>query len=239
MLIPYLGEKTKFKNFITPNIPTEISTYVEPFGGMFGVYFSLDLDIFKNVQIIYNDINYLNYNLFINLNNDYFIQYVNDINVDYEFYIKCLSLLDIEDNFYKAVYWLVVLCCSSPYEIGKDSWRGNREFEIFKLKYSSYRLQLLNIDKIYNLDYMEIIEKYDSKDTFFYLDPPYKGKESYYLNHNFSENSHYEMAEILNSIKGRFLLSYYNFDDLSKLYASCNFMEKKTIMGTEILIKNF
>jgi site-specific DNA-adenine methylase len=64
MLIPYLGEKSKFASFITPNIPTDISTYVEPFGGMFGVFFSLDFSKFKNVNFIYNEINYLNYNLF-------------------------------------------------------------------------------------------------------------------------------------------------------------------------------
>ena len=34
MLIPYLGEKSKFASFIVPNVPNDISTYVEPFGGM-------------------------------------------------------------------------------------------------------------------------------------------------------------------------------------------------------------
>ena len=43
MLVPYLGEKSKFANFITPNIPKEISTYVEPFGGMFGIFLHLIL----------------------------------------------------------------------------------------------------------------------------------------------------------------------------------------------------
>jgi site-specific DNA-adenine methylase len=39
MFIPYLGEKSKFSNFIIPNIPSDISTYVEPFGGMYGIFF--------------------------------------------------------------------------------------------------------------------------------------------------------------------------------------------------------
>ena len=38
MIVPYLGEKSKFSNFIKPNIPTDIKTYVEPFGGMFGIF---------------------------------------------------------------------------------------------------------------------------------------------------------------------------------------------------------
>ena len=43
MFIPYLGEKSKFSNFIIPNIPNNISTYVEPFGGMMGIFFSLNI----------------------------------------------------------------------------------------------------------------------------------------------------------------------------------------------------
>ena len=64
MMIPYLGEKSKYSNFIIPNIPTDISTYVEPFGGMFGIYFCLDLEQYTNTKFVYNDINHLNYNLF-------------------------------------------------------------------------------------------------------------------------------------------------------------------------------
>ena len=74
MLIPYLGEKSRLSNFITPNIPTDIKTYVEPFSGMLGVFFSLNFTKFKDVDFIYNDINFLNYNLFNQLKfNDDFI----------------------------------------------------------------------------------------------------------------------------------------------------------------------
>jgi len=69
MIIPYLGNKEKFTNFISPNIPLDISTYVEPFGGMMGIFFTLDFTKFKNVEFIYNDKNKLNYLLFKNLNN--------------------------------------------------------------------------------------------------------------------------------------------------------------------------
>ena len=73
MIIPYLGEKSKLSNFITPNIPTDISTYVEPFGGMFGVYFSLNI---KDIKFVYNDYNHLNYNLFKQLQDSDFIDLV-------------------------------------------------------------------------------------------------------------------------------------------------------------------
>jgi hypothetical protein len=65
------------------------------------------------------------------------------------------------------------------------------------------------------------------------------GREKYYINHDFDENSHYELASILNSIEGRFALSYYYFDGIEELYDGCRFEQKKTIMGTEWLIMNY
>ena len=241
MLIPYLGEKSKFASFITPNIPTDISTYVEPFGGMFGVFFSLDFSKFRNVNFIYNEINYLNYNLFDLLRYDIrFIEIIKGIKVDKERYQKALREIFTEtDRMTFAINWLIVLTCSAPNEIGKDSWRGDTEFEVFKLKWKAYEPHLNKISEILNSDYKEVISKYDSPETFFYLDPPYMGREKYYINHDFNENSHYELSSILNNIKGRFALSYYYFDGIKELYPNCRFESKKTIMGTEWLIMNY
>lgn len=241
MLIPYLGEKSKLSNFITPYIPKDISTYVEPFGGMAGVFFSLDFTKYKNVDFIYNDKNYLNYILFDNLkNNSNFIDIVKSTSVDKDVYKNALKSLITEKNKEKlALNWLIILSCSSPYEVGKDSWRNNTEFEIFKMKWKAYKYHLDKISKIYNYDYKDIIDMYDSESTFFYLDPPYMGKEKYYINHDFNEKSHLQLSKKLNSIKGKFILSYYHFDGLEDLYPNCRFDKKMTIMGTEYIIMNY
>ena len=241
MIVPYLGEKSKFSNFIKPNIPSDIKTYVEPFGGMFGIFFSLDLSKYKDVKFVYNDVNYLNYNLFNYLRyNDDFIKLISDIKVDKSKYLESLKSITLNENKLKlAIDWLIVLCCSSPYEVGKDSWRNDSEFEIFKLKFKAYKYHLDKVNNIHNLDYKEVIEKYDSPSTFFYVDPPYMGKERHYINHGFSGESHIELAKILNNIKGKFLLSYYYFNGLEKLYENCRFDSKMTIMGTELIIMNF
>lgn len=240
MLIPYLGEKSKFSNFIVPNIPKDISTYVEPFGGMFGIFFSLDFMKFNNVKFIYNDKNKLNYLLFKNLKNPEFIELFKNTKVDEKLYRECLKLLITEkDEMLLSLYWLVILCCSSPYEIGKDSWRNSMEFDILKMKYRAYEYHIDKIDEIHNLDYKDIIKNYDSESTFFYVDPPYFGKEDYYINHDFSKETHEELADILNNIKGKFLLSYYYFDGIENLYRDCRFDSKITIMGTELIIMNY
>jgi DNA adenine methylase len=241
MLVPYLGEKSKLAQFITPKVPSNISTYVEPFGGAFGVFFALDFTKFKDVEFVYNDKNSLNYQLFKTLQEDSsFIELVKSTSVDKEYYQFALKNLIFEkDTRLISLYWLVVLTCSSPYQIGKDSWQDNSEFEIFKMKWRAYQYHVEKISHIHNEDYIDIITKYDSEETFFYLDPPYHGKEEYYINHDFTKESHSELADTLNRIKGRYLLSYFYFDGLEELYPNSKFEDLKTIMGTEILISNY
>ena len=241
MLVPYLGEKSKFANFIIPNIPKNISTYVEPFGGMFGVFFSLNFMKFKDVKFIYNDYNFLNSNLFnqMKLDTD-FVDLLEDIKVDKEFYSLTLkNLFNDKDEKQLAVDWLIILTCSSMNKIGHDCWVNDNEFEIFKLKFKAYKHLIDKIENIHNMDYKKIISMYDSESSFFYLDPPYKGKENYYINHNFNCDSHKELADILKNIKGRFLLSYWYFDGIEDLYSWCKIETKSTLMGTEWLIMNF
>jgi site-specific DNA-adenine methylase len=122
VLIPYLGNKEKFSNFIIPYIPEDISTYVEPFGGSMGIFFSLDLDKFKNIKFIYNDINYLNSNLFNNLkNNKDFINIIKSTIVDKSVYDKALEDIKVKyDMITDAINWLIVLTCSAPNKIGID-----------------------------------------------------------------------------------------------------------------------
>lgn len=240
--IPYLGEKSKFSNFIIPNIPTDISTYVEPFGGMFGIFFSLDLARFDGVKFIYNDTNWLNYNLFSQLQNTDFINQLEELNPNEEDYLRIQSqLLDNQwSPIEAALNWLVILCCSaSQYQILNGTYKGNSELEVFKMKLKFGKNRLAKISTISNLDYQEIISKWDLESSFFYVDPPYKNREHYYINHDFNQDSHFELSQILKSIKGRFALSYYYFPEIEEWYKDYKIVSNRTLMGTEYLIMNY
>ena len=42
-MISYIGGKARIGKWIVPYIPKDIETYVEPFGGMFWVFFKTNL----------------------------------------------------------------------------------------------------------------------------------------------------------------------------------------------------
>ena len=109
------------------------------------------------------------------------------------------------------------------------------------------RLQRLTVE---NLDCVAVIEKYDTPDTFFYVDPPYYKKEHYYTQ-AFGQEQHKALADCLNRIQGRFALSYYHFEELDSWFPEPKF-NKSTYMiskqsssnankqkGTELVIRNY
>jgi site-specific DNA-adenine methylase len=64
-MLSYIGGKSRISSFIKGYIPKDIETYVEPFGGMYWVFFKMDLSKYTNLKkVVYNDFNALNVNLF-------------------------------------------------------------------------------------------------------------------------------------------------------------------------------
>ena len=78
--------------------------------------------------------------------------------------------------------------------------------------------------KIENLDFRELIPRYDSRDAFFYLDPPYPGKGWY--NHNFDAGDFEDIRTILESLKGKYLMNL-NAEDtnLAQIFGKPTFVK--------------
>lgn len=93
-----------------------------------------------------------------------------------------------------------------------NSYRG-------RLKYLEwYRKRLAGV-KLHNANALEIIKRYDSSTTTFYLDPPYiintrvRGKYKYECTDSF----HKDLISLIKKVKGKVVLSGYNHSIYNKL----------------------
>src|SRR6056297_946029 len=60
-----------------------------------------------------------------------------------------------------------------------------------------YDVDLDVADEMYHVDYRHILERYDSPNTIFYLDPPYYNKEHVYGMKRKNDNFHIQLREDL------------------------------------------
>lgn len=113
----------------------------------------------------------------------------------------------------------------------KDKNRLKLQGLIDKLTKNKYTTKLQSITEFLNIDFEELILKYDSEDTYLYLDPPYarfdesKGEDDarrlfWYGSDTdgvFGPASHRRLLELIKSSKSRWSLSYYYFPLLEEL----------------------
>ena len=280
MALSYIGGKSKIGKWIVPFIPQDIETYVEPFSGMFWVFFNMDLTKYPRLkEVVYNDFNPLNYNLFQCLQNpERLLEVVNSIpcqqrdefptpDIYKEQFIRFQAEIfktDFRVQAYdyqvaaKYAYVLAqVFSGSKPETSSFIDLKGK-----YKSKYLTFRDKLmkpdwvqhfLKITKVENMDFQEVIQKYDSPSTYVYADPPYWKTENYYSNHDFDSNDHERLADCLKGIQGKFSLSYYDFPQLQTWFPETQYVwEKKEFakaaaakkgktqnMGEELLIMNY
>ena len=251
-MISYIGGKARISKWIVPFIPKDIETYVEPFSGMFWVFFKMDLIKYPNLKtVVYNDFNGLNTNLFDCCKNydmlwDEISKYpcqqlgVEDTPSEYEEKfdeyqqeVFHSGVTITEENKYevaaKYVYVLTqIFSGSKPETSSYMDYKGKYRCKVLifldKLKNPEYRKHFYSITFTENLDFQSVIEKYDSEKTYFYVDPPYWKTENYYSNHDFDRNDHERLATTLKNMKGMFSLSYYDFPLLREWFPAYEYV---------------
>jgi DNA adenine methylase len=279
-MLSYIGGKSKIGKWIVPFYPQDMETYVETFGGMFWCFFNMDLSQYPNLKkVVYNDFNPLNYNLFQCAQNPSELQRALDaisvqqigvsitppemkqqfVSFQAEIFAPNVTLqpYDYEVAAKYAYVLTQVFSGSKPETSSFIDLKGK-----YRSKYLSFRDKLskpdwvehfLKITDVENMDFAEVINKYDSKSTYIYLDPPYWKTENYYSNHDFDSKDHERLANVLNGVQGKFSLSYYDFPQLHdwfpenqyrwerKEFAKAAAAKKnvKQNMGEELLILNY
>jgi len=77
------------------------------------------------------------------------------------------------------------------------------------------------------LDWAELIERYDTPQTLFYLDPPYFGGEDDYGKGLFDRSQFARMAELLAGIQGAFVLSINDRPEIRELFGRFHLEEAR------------
>jgi len=146
---------------------------------------------------------------------------------------------EIGDFKRAAIYaFLITSSFSSVYPRGggftgykKDTDKLKLESLISKLKKNKYTQKLQSITEFNNIDFQELILKWDSPETYIYLDPPYarfdesKGEDDakrlFWYGSDaegvFGPASHRRLLELIKGIESRWSLSYYYFPLLEEL----------------------
>jgi DNA adenine methylase len=240
-MLSYIGGKSKIGKWIVPFYPQDMETYVETMGGMFWCFFNIDLSQYSNLKkVVYNDFNPLNYNLFQCAQNPSELQRALDA-ISVQQIGVSITPPEMKEQFIRfqaEIFAPNIIVQPCDYEVAaKYAYVLTQVFSgskpetssfidlkgKYRSKYLSFRDKLskpdwvehfLKITDVENMDFADVINKYDSESTYIYLDPPYWKTENYYSNHDFDSKDHERLANVLNGIQGKFSLSYYDFPQL-------------------------
>ncbi len=161
---------------------------------------------------VYNDINTDLVNLFYVLKNNFDLFYTNISKIIatkktfFDYYDKRIDFM--HNNIYNAL--------KTFYDFNVNfGGMGNTYSKIDKSLYGNVKKNINNLNlikndikywTIENMDFKDLIKKYDNNDSFFYLDPPYPGKNWY--EYNFTIDDFKDLNNIIKNIKGKYLMNF-------------------------------
>ena len=238
---PWLGGKKALHRKIIERIEgIEHYTYVEPFVGMGGVFLRRK---WRPKAEIANDLNGEITNLFRILQRHYpqFIEVMRfQITSRREFERLRTSDPSTLTDLERAARFLYLQRLAFGGQIngvfGVASERGAR-FSLSKLEplldAAHERLEGVVFEC---LDWKDVVRRYDTAHTLFYLDPPYWGGENDYGKGLFGQDQFTAMADALTNIEGSFILSINDRPEIRELFGSFEIEEvslKYTVAKSE------
>jgi len=254
-LINWVGGKRLLRKTITPLIPTDIVSYLEPFGG--GAWILFNKDKWADLEV-YNDLDGRLVNLFriVKYHPGALKDELRYLLGSREIFMQFLNTEGITD-IQKAARFLFLITRSF-------GGRGETFGTVKKSSGGASKSQgniLLKIDAIYtrldkvlveNRDFEKFITQYDHEGAFFYCDPPYTYGAGYEVTST-KGFDHERLREILGKIQGRFLLSYDDSEKIRELYKEYEMIaierlnginnkqsgDRKNKMFKELLIANY
>lgn len=136
----------------------------------------------------------------------------------------------ILNDLNKEVYdfWTRVKNCVEILETDKFylKHRGEKGITNNTLNKLHKNVELMQSVKLHNRDALELIQEYDSEDTFMFIDPPYINSGEYY-NHKID---HEVLYHVLSRLKCDWLLTYDNNRYIIELYKNCKIIEQTRVL---------
>lgn len=235
-ILKYPGAKNRLAEWIVSFIP-EHKVYLEPYFGSGAVFFNKPISKIETI----NDLDGEVYNLFKVIREfpDELAKYTEMTPYcrdEYEMaYQKNADETEIEKARKFLVRCWMGMGSSNVYKNGFRSSQQSSSPRTTKhwaevperILAAAERLKHAQIE---NLDALEILRRYDTKDVFVYLDPPYLPgtRKGYLYNEEMTEADHIKLLETAVCHPGKFLISGYDNDIYNEILNGWNKAQKQT-----------
>jgi DNA adenine methylase len=249
--LSYIGGKSKLSEMITSMTPKH-KTYIEVFSGAAWVFFRKEPSQYEVINDLDSDLVSF-YRVLQNHLEEFLRQFkwLLSSREWWEDWKKQLNISGLTDIQRAARYYYVQRHSFGGKVSGRTFGTGvesKPKINLIRMEeeLSAVHLRLSTVI-IENLDYAEIIKRYDRKTSFFYLDPPYFKCPFY--KHNFNKLEDFQrIAATLRNISAKFILS---INDCHEMRAAFDGFTIKPItlkysvsregntVGKELLISNF
>jgi DNA adenine methylase len=219
------GGKYKIANELITMFPdpNTYDIYVEPFVGAGNVF--LRKDPYNHKEVI-NDLDKNVYTIFKQLQKD--SKYIND---------------RVKRNLVTKSDWVKLNKSKDPADIItsiKWSFMGMNlnysKSRKIKTDYLPYQDRLNDVT-ILNMSFENVIKKYDSKKTFFYLDPPYNTKSTSINDYGTSIITPLDIYNTVKDVKGYVMISYNNDTEMKRLFKDWNIRYIDTKYSNNFILK--
>lgn len=255
--ISYFGGKSRLSKRIVSMMPDDHVCYCEPFSGAAWVLFAKETSKVEVINDMDNEL--VTFWRVIQNHLQAFLDY-------YKYAVVSRHLFNLENkknpetltDIQKAARYYYLQSLGFGGKTVKRTW-GAGALSPAGLNLSTMEETLLNVHwrlervTIENMDAIQCIQKYDRKETFFYVDPPYYEVSQCYA-HTFCAGDFARLLQTLKTLHGRFILSLNDHPNVRDLFASFNLIKVNVKYSTgnsrvsrntrskdraELLIKNF
>ena len=214
-----VGSKRPILKVLEKHFPSDYNLYMEPFVGSGDVFFRLKKE---GVDAVINDIDKeLMTNGYGILKKGYSLdgidKYEKKRSIEEQLKFQTNLVNNKQTNGLDILGKEIYRICGTFGSTGKGKQHDSKISNISsKLKKMELYKDYMKNTKVFSTDYKNIIKKYDGKDSFMFLDPPYeKSKELYkqsFINYE-------EMRDLLKNVKGKFLLTINDSPEIRKVFS--------------------